>query len=146
MCHNELKSLALRRAAKIAAAAASVNFGWRGGAPNFFRRRQRGRVPAGCGGGIRRLRGLVCMPELIAILIPIHGLFSCLADVYGFFNPSSKLSGLSALLTTACSCHAQILPSLRDLVFLLTRYGHDGQLDDSLKLTNIDDLCPCNGR
>ena len=36
MCHNELKSLAPRRAAKIAAAAASVNFGWRGGAPNFF--------------------------------------------------------------------------------------------------------------
>jgi len=38
MCHNELKSLAPRRAAKIAAAAASVNFGWRGGAPNFFQR------------------------------------------------------------------------------------------------------------
>ena len=36
MCHNKLKSLAPRRAAKIAAAAASVNFGWRGGAPNFF--------------------------------------------------------------------------------------------------------------
>ena len=36
MCHNELKSLAPRRAAKIAAAAASVNFGWRGGAPIFF--------------------------------------------------------------------------------------------------------------
>jgi len=36
MCHSELKSLAPRRAAKIAAAAASVNFGWRGGAPNFF--------------------------------------------------------------------------------------------------------------
>ena len=36
MCHNELKSLAPRRAAKIAAAVASVNFGWRGGAPNFF--------------------------------------------------------------------------------------------------------------
>jgi len=44
MCHNELKSLA-------PAAAASENFGWRGGAPNFFRRRRRGRVPAGCGGG-----------------------------------------------------------------------------------------------
>jgi len=58
MCHNELKSLAPQRAAKIAAAAASVNFGWRGGAPIFFRRRRRGRVPAGCGGGIRRLRGL----------------------------------------------------------------------------------------
>jgi len=56
MCHNELKSLAPRRAAKIAAAAASVNFDWRGGAPNFFRRRRRGRVPAGA--GIRRLRGL----------------------------------------------------------------------------------------
>jgi len=61
MCHNELKSLAPRRAAKIAAAAASVNFGWRGGAPNFFRRRRRGRVSAGCGGGIRRLRGLRVM-------------------------------------------------------------------------------------
>ena len=48
-----------RRAAKIAAAAASVNFGWRGGAPNFFRRRRRGRVPAGGGGRIRRLRGLI---------------------------------------------------------------------------------------
>ena len=59
MCHNELKSLAPRRAAKIAAAAASVNFGWRGGAPNFFRRRRRGRVPAGFGGRIRRLRGLI---------------------------------------------------------------------------------------
>jgi len=35
MCHNELKSLAPRRAEKIAAAAASVNFGWRGGAPIF---------------------------------------------------------------------------------------------------------------
>jgi len=35
MCHNELKSLAPRRAAKIAAAAASVNFGWRGGAEFF---------------------------------------------------------------------------------------------------------------
>ena len=59
MCHNELKSLAPRRAAKIAAAADSVNFGWRGGAPIFFRRRRRVRVPAGCGGGIQRLRGLV---------------------------------------------------------------------------------------
>ena len=58
MCHNELKSLAPRRAAKIAAAAASVNFGWRGGAPNFFRWRRRGRVPASAGGGIRRMRGL----------------------------------------------------------------------------------------
>ena len=35
MCHNELKSLAPRRAAKIAAAAASVNFGWHGGAEFF---------------------------------------------------------------------------------------------------------------
>ena len=60
MCHNELKSLAQRRAAKIAAAPASVNFGWRGGALNFFfRRRRRGRVPAGGGGRIRRLRGLI---------------------------------------------------------------------------------------
>jgi len=57
MCHNELKSLAPRRTAKIAAA--SVNFGWRGGAPNFFRRRRRSKVPAGCGGGIRQLSGLV---------------------------------------------------------------------------------------
>ena len=40
----------------VNSSAASVNFGWRGGAPNFFRRRRRGRVPAGC--GIRRLRGL----------------------------------------------------------------------------------------
>ena len=53
---NVLESLAPRRAAKIAAAAALVNYGWRGGAPNFFRRR--GSVPAGCGGGIRRLRVL----------------------------------------------------------------------------------------
>jgi len=53
------QSLAPQRATKIAAAAASLNFGWRGGAPNFFRRRRRCRVPAGCGGGIRRLRGLV---------------------------------------------------------------------------------------
>jgi len=30
----------LRRAAKIVAAAASVNFGWCGGAPHFFRRRR----------------------------------------------------------------------------------------------------------
>jgi len=37
------------------AAAASVNFGWRGGAPKIFRRRQHGRVLAGGGGGIRRL-------------------------------------------------------------------------------------------
>jgi len=44
---------------KNAAAAALVNFGWRGGVPNFFRRRQRGRVPAGGGGRIRRLRGLI---------------------------------------------------------------------------------------
>ena len=65
MCHNELKSLAPRRAAKIAAAAASVNFGRRGGAPNFFRRRRRGRVPAGCGGGIRRLRGLAFKPATV---------------------------------------------------------------------------------
>jgi len=36
MCHNELISLVPRHAAKIAAAAAPVNFGWRGGAPNFF--------------------------------------------------------------------------------------------------------------
>jgi len=53
-----LESLAPRRAAKIAAAAALVNYGWRGGAPIFFRRRRRGSVPTGCGGGIRRLRGL----------------------------------------------------------------------------------------
>jgi len=59
MCHNELKSLATRRTAKIAAAAASVNFGWHGGVPNFFWRRRRGRVPAGCGGEIRQLSGLV---------------------------------------------------------------------------------------
>jgi len=50
-----------------AAAAASVNFGWRGGAPNFFRRRRRGRVPAGCGGGIRRLRGLPCTSRIAAL-------------------------------------------------------------------------------
>jgi len=43
---------------KNAAAAALVNFGWRGGdgVPNFFRR---GRVPAGGGGRIQRLRGLI---------------------------------------------------------------------------------------
>jgi len=69
MCHNELKSLALRRAAKIAAAAASVNFGWRGGVPNFFRRRRRGRVLAGCGGGIRRLRGLVLVLDSLKVRI-----------------------------------------------------------------------------
>jgi len=77
MCHSELKLLAPRRAAKIAAAAASVNFGWRGGAPNFFRRRRRGRVPAGCGGGIRRLRGLR---------------YSKCPDLYRYFYQSVKLS------------------------------------------------------
>jgi len=30
--------------------------------------------------------------HLIAVLIPIHGLFSFLADVYSFFNPSSNWS------------------------------------------------------
>ena len=39
-------------------AATSVNFGWHGGAPNFFQRRQCSRVPAGGGNRIRRLRGL----------------------------------------------------------------------------------------
>ena len=38
---------------------APINFGWLGGAPNFFRRRRRHTFPAGGGGGIRRLRGLL---------------------------------------------------------------------------------------
>ena len=49
--------MALRRAAKISAAAAD-NFGWLGGAPSVLQRRRRRMLPAGCGGAIRRLRGL----------------------------------------------------------------------------------------
>jgi len=32
----------------------------------------------------------LCVTELIAALIPTHGLLSFVADVYGFFNPSRK--------------------------------------------------------
>jgi len=56
VCHNWLESLAQQRATKIAAA--SVDFSWRGGVPNFFRQQWRDRVPAGVGGGSQWLRGL----------------------------------------------------------------------------------------
>jgi len=59
-------SLAPRRAEKNTAAAASINFGWPGGAPNFFRRRRRGTLPPGGGGGIRRLRRLRRAYEAVA--------------------------------------------------------------------------------
>ena len=37
----------------------------------------------------------LCVTELIAALIPTHGLLSFVADVYGFFNPSRKSIWLS---------------------------------------------------
>ena len=37
--------------------------------------------------------------KLIAALIPIHGLLSFLADVYGFFNLASSDEGLWSFLT-----------------------------------------------
>jgi hypothetical protein len=54
-----MESTRCRRTVKNSAAAALANFGWRGGAPQFFRRRRREYVSGWRGGGIRRLTGLV---------------------------------------------------------------------------------------
>ena len=46
-----------RRRRTVKKSAAVANFGWRSGAPHFFRRRRRKYVSGWRGGGIRRLTG-----------------------------------------------------------------------------------------
>jgi len=41
--------------------------------------------------GRRRIKkAVVCMAQLVAALITVHGLLSFLLDVYGLFDPSGK--------------------------------------------------------
>ena len=46
--------------------------------------------------GRRRVKkAVVCVAQLVAALITVHGLFSFLSDVYGLFDPSGKKLWLS---------------------------------------------------
>jgi len=40
-------------------------------------------------------KAVVCVAQLVAALITIHGLLSFLTDVYGLFDPSGKMLWLS---------------------------------------------------
>jgi len=46
--------------------------------------------------GRRRVKkAVVCVAQLVAALVTVHGLLSFLSDVYGFFDPSGKTLRLS---------------------------------------------------
>ena len=46
--------------------------------------------------GRRRVKkAVVCVAQLVAALITVHGLLSFLSDVYGLFDPSDKTLWLS---------------------------------------------------
>jgi len=46
--------------------------------------------------GRRRVKkAVVCVAQLVAALITVHGLLSFLSDVYGLFDPSGKTPWLS---------------------------------------------------
>jgi len=46
--------------------------------------------------GRRRVKkAVVCVAQLVAALITVHGLLSFLSDVYGLFDPSGKTLWLS---------------------------------------------------
>jgi len=46
--------------------------------------------------GRRRVKkAVVCMAQLVAVVIVVHGLLSFLSDVYGLFDPSGKTLWLS---------------------------------------------------
>jgi len=56
--------------------AVADNFGWLGGAPSVFRRPRRRMIPAGGGGAIRRLRGLITDPTSHIIIVAALGLIA----------------------------------------------------------------------
>ena len=48
--------------------------------------------------GRRRVKkAVVCVAQLVAALITVHGLLSILSDVYGLFDPSGKTLWLSVM-------------------------------------------------
>ena len=61
--------------------------------------------------GRRRVKKAVCVAQLVAALITVHGLLSFLSDVYGLFGPSGKTLWLSV-------DHRRLRP-VDDMVLLL---------------------------
>ena len=69
--------------------------------------------------GRRRVKkAVVCMAQLVAALITVHGLLSFLSDVYGLFDPSGKTLWLSV-------DHRRLRP-VDDMVLLGCVVGESG--------------------
>jgi len=47
-------------------------------------------------------KAVVCMAQLVAVLITVHGLLSFLSDVYGLFDPSGKMLWVSVNSREPC--------------------------------------------
>ena len=69
--------------------------------------------------GRRRVKkAVVCVAQLVAALITVHGPLSFLSDVYGLFDPSGKILWLSV-------DHRRLRP-VDDMVFLGCVIGESG--------------------
>ena len=69
--------------------------------------------------GRRRVKkAVVCVAQLVAALITVHGLLSFLSDVYGLFDPSGKTLWLSV-------DHRRLRP-VDDMVLLGCAVGESG--------------------
>ena len=68
-------------------------------------------------------KAVVCVAQLVAALIAVHGLLSFLSDVYGLFDPSGKTLWLSVdhrrlipvddMVLLSCSVRADLLCSVK---------------------------------
>jgi len=86
-------------------------------------------------------RKVVCVAQLVAALITVHGLLSFLSDVYGLFDPSGKTLWLSV-----DHCRLRLVD---DMVLLGCMVGENGFVLCSVKfdaqrlLVNVQPLQSC---